>query len=509
MSALKCIVTAALLCSLIGCADGAAEPREDEEQTRRDAAPAEAGADSRTADASATDNDPADDASATEKTDSARRPDADAPPSEERSIQQAADAQDEPREPGPISVSLCAEGLPRIENARDEGMWKCDPVFGDVNGDGHVDLAAIPRKGKGPRVWLGDGTGNWTDSSTGLKRTDGSSCGGGVRLHDVNNDGHLDLCVADHCSGVFIYLGDGAGNWEMVVSEMFPSDIIPENSYVEKFKGAESIAVGDVNKDGNADLIVGASDDGGVRYYIGDGTGENWARRDSILPMRGWAPRVELRDVNDDGWLDVVASYSAGPRVWLNIEADQGRTWQDGSAGLPSPMMEGIFHGLGVGDVNSDGRIDIAVANWVDGPEVYLQQANGTWEKTDDVFPNMMGGAVGLDLGDLDNDGNLDMVVTGRLEVDGGYVRGVFALRGDGRGDWTYLDDSGLPSTGLAAMSGVGLHDVNADGTLDIAACSGLVVESVTDGRRKPSLPFNLLMWCTELRTKSAAAGPQ
>lgn len=421
------------------------------------------------------------------------------------SIQRTA-AQDEssdapPENPGPISVSLCAEGLPT------DGMWKCDPVFGDVNGDGFVDLAAIQRLGPGPRVWLGDGSGHWTESSNGLARTDGQSCGGGVRLHDVNNDGLLDLCVADHCSGVYIYLGDGQGNWDMVVSSMYPADVIPEDAYKDKFKGAESMAVGDVNKDGNADLLVGASDEAGVRLYLGDGTGRNWARRDGILPERGWATRVELHDVNGDGWLDAIASYSAGPRVWLN--ADEGKSWEDGSAGLPTPIMGGIFHGLAVGDVNGDDRNDIAVANWIDGPEVYLQQEDGSWSKTDDVFPQMMGGAYGLDLGDLDHDGNLDMVVTGRLNVDSGYIRGVFALRGDGDGNWEYLEHCGLPGTGLGAMAGAGLHDVNGDGTLDIAACSGLIVETVTEGRRKPIVPFNLLLWCNELRSRAAAVAPE
>jgi hypothetical protein len=404
----------------------------------------------------------------------------------------------------PIRLTLCAEGLP------DSGMWKCDPVFADVNGDGNIDLAAIPRLGEGPQVWFGDGdgNGNWTDSSNGLKRTDGKTCGGGVRLADVNNDSHLDLVVADHCAGVFIYLGDSAGNWNMVLEKMYPSDIVPEDGIVDKYRGAESIAVGDVNNDGNADLIVGGADEAGIRYYIGDGTGSGWSRLDNGLPEAGWCVRVELSDINRDGWLDVVAAYSAGPRVFLN---EQGERFVDGSLGMPSPMMGGIFWGLAVADFNEDGLNDIAIANWVDGPEIYIQSTDGVWTKSPDVFEQMVGGAQGLAAGDLDQDGHLDLVVSGRMKMEGGMIRGVFALRGDGTGGgaWDYLAHSGLPETGLGGMAGVGLADINNDGWLDVAACTGLIVESVPNAPRKPTLPFNLLMWCSEPTPKAAASASE
>ena len=110
---------------------------------------------------------------------------------------------------------------------------------------------------------------------------------------------------------------------------------------------------------------------------------------DDSLPENGWANRVKLADVNDDGHLDAVAAYSAGPRVWLN---DGAGDWVPSIEGLPSPVMHGLFHGLDVADVNEDGRLDVIVANWVDGPEVYLQQSDGSWNKTPDVFPGMLGG---------------------------------------------------------------------------------------------------------------------
>lgn len=95
----------------------------------------------------------------------------------------------------------------------EDGMWKTTPVLTNVNSDGLLDLAALPRIQTGARVWLGNGKGSWRDASDGLRLP--LSCGGGVAFGDFNKDGATDLAVADHCAGVFVYLGDGQGHWKM------------------------------------------------------------------------------------------------------------------------------------------------------------------------------------------------------------------------------------------------------------------------------------------------------
>ncbi len=391
-------------------------------------------------------------------------------------------------DPSPVTFHPALSGLP------EEGMWKCDPVFRDVNNDGKLDLAALPRLGNGPRIWLGDGQGNWTEQATGLMYEQ-TSCGGGLDFADFNGDGHIDLVVADHCQGLFVYLGDGNNNWEMVEAGLFPHHLAPKgNEYATMYRGLEDAATGDLNNDGFIDVVAGASDKGGISVYFGNGTGRDWVIADTNLPTKGWANRVHIDDINNDGKADLVASYSEGPRAWLQID---GKDWKPVSRGLPSPTVNGLFTGLDVGDVNEDGLADIAIANWVDGPEVYLQQSDGSWEKSDDVFPDILGGAVGLDLGDADGDGHLDMVVSGRLQVEGGYVRGVFLLRGDGHGNWKYYSNSGLPTTGLAAVAGVTFGDFNNDGKDDVCVGSGLIVETVP-GPKTPAIPVRLPAWRAE-----------
>ncbi|HNQ23736.1 MAG TPA: VCBS repeat-containing protein [Phycisphaerae bacterium] len=387
--------------------------------------------------------------------------------------------------PPPAAYTLCAKGLPTT------GMWKCDPVFVDANLDGHVDLAAMARLGDGPHLWLGDGTGTWEKWDAALASRF-PSCGGGLSFVDVNHDGHLDFAVADHCRGVFVYLGDGQGHWEAVTAGLCPPGVDPEDPMGQMHLGAEDLATGDVNGDGCIDIVACASDEGGINVYLGDGSGRNWTHTPGALPATGWANRVLLADMNGDGALDVVSSYADGPRVWHN---DGHGKWTPAAFGLPSPSLRGIYTGIDVADVNHDGRPDIAVANWVDGPEVYFQQADQAWTKADDVFPELIGGAVGLALGDLDGDGNVDIVVSGRMTLDPGHVRGVFALFGDGQGHWKFAPNTGLPTTGLAFTAGVSVGDIDGDGVLDIAAGSGLKVEDTGLPEDKAVIEQRLIVW--------------
>jgi hypothetical protein len=406
----------------------------------------------------------------------------------------------------PIQFVLSSEGLAA------DGMWKCTPEFADVNGDGQTDLAAIVRLGTGANVWLGNGAGKWVNASVGLGPR--NSCGGGVAFGDVNRDGFLDLAVADHCQGAFVYLGNGRGHWKVSVDSLNPA-VAQQESEQEKaeglklFIGAEDLALGDVNEDGFLDLVVASSDQGGISVYLGDGTGSAW--REVLrhgLPNAedpasgdedkgGWANQVLLVDIDKDEHLDVVASYHAGPRVWLG---DGTGRWRPASNGLPTPVLGGLFRGIAVGDVNEDGLLDLAVANDVNGPEIFLRQRDGSWQPTPDVLPSMQGGAVAVALGDLDGDGHLDLLVGGREKKGTPPTYGIFACRGDGRGNWAQLDGTGLPPEGLSVTWGITAQDLNGDGLSDFAVTTG-----GTDSGRRTIRPDS--KGAIEEKKESSSAG--
>lgn len=394
----------------------------------------------------------------------------------------------------PLKWQLAANGLAQ------DGMWKSTPVFADVNQDGSPDLAALPRLGQGARVWLGDRAGTWREASAGL--TLPMSCGGGVAFGDLNKDGRLDLVVADHCAGVFVYLGDGHGHWKATTAGLNPGSARQPVGHTDeennRFTGAEDVAVGDVNEDGFADLVVASRRDGGITVYLGDGSGKVWKEAVSDgLPKSGFATKLLLRDIDGDGHLDIVAAYEAGPRVW---RGDGMGHWQSYSDGLPTHGPGGFYRGLALGDVNEDGRLDLVVANRRDGPELYLQTEAGGWHLAPPPLPSMKGGALSVALGDLDRDGHLDMVVGGRHSLKTQY--GLFVVRGDGKGGWSELQNTNLPGDGLTFIWGIALDDVNGDGLLDIAVTTGT---APVERQPEESLP-RMQVWLNRYQQKSSGS---
>jgi hypothetical protein len=116
----------------------------------------------------------------------------------------------------------------------------------DVNGDGHLDLILLGYRNAGIEVYFGDGTGNWTLHTTLPETRPGSTMPGrALVVTDLNHDGQLDLVAAFQQWGIYIYSGDGQGNFSGG-----PLDLaVPSTEF-------QSLALGDVNKDGRPDLVI-------------------------------------------------------------------------------------------------------------------------------------------------------------------------------------------------------------------------------------------------------------
>ena len=256
--------------------------------------------------------------------------------------------------------------------------------------------------------------------------------GGGVAVGDVNNDGWMDLYFTANQTENKLYINNGDFTF---------TDVTAEAGVGGAQSWSTGVAMADVNGDGRVDIYVSNSGDiqGDSRanelfLNMGDGTfreaAEEWGIAD-----RGLSTHGVFFDYDKDGDLDLYVlnnSYRAigsfnlekssrmvrdeegGDKLYRN----EGDHFEDVSeeAGI---MGSEIGFGLGttVGDVNSDGWLDIYISNdFFEKDYLYINNGDGTFsEELEKHMRHTSFASMGADMADINNDAAPDIFVTDML----------------------------------------------------------------------------------------------
>jgi predicted transcriptional regulator len=232
----------------------------------------------------------------------------------------------------------------------------------DVDGDGNNDIVAGNLNGRF-YVFLNAGEASFDPSSwDGLKVVlGGNGQMNAVAVCDIDRDGNQDLIGANSDKNMYIARGTGEH------SSFEPARPVITTAFLEM----NSISVEDVNGDGYKDL-VGASNDGRVYACLNLGSVNFGCDPGYFDTQPGHIIKLAMesgtnglctataKDVNGDGLPDIVAlSYNTG-QIYVAMN-DGGNFIEDN---IMRPFSTGqISRSLAVDDVNGDGAIDIAVAN--------------------------------------------------------------------------------------------------------------------------------------------------
>ena len=218
------------------------------------------------------------------------------------------------------------------------------------------------------------------------------------------------------------------------------------------------VATADVNADGKQDVVVANHFSDSSSVFLGGGDGASWTRRHCANHGPPYA--LQLVDMNGDGELDIVISSTV-----IDFTQTGGVTVLigDGQGGfaLGTQVATGASPAtLAAGDLNSDGKPDVAVPNYYAGTVSILpgDGLGGFLPKTD-VYVG--GNPQAVAIADLNADGKPDLVVANRLSL-------ITIFPGDGTGAFSTRYDTFV--TGDFRCIAVG--DLNGDGKLDVVTAN-------------------------------------
>ena len=335
-------------------------------------------------------------------------------------------------------------------------------AFVDYDNDGYIDLFVANFTGNN-HLYHNEHGGTFKAITTGDIVSEGAQASYGVAWGDFNNDGFPDLFVGNGyytATNNFLYRNNGDGTFTKIT-----------NGPIVTIRGGfTGCAWADYDRDGFIDLFV-ANDPSGPSLLLHNEGGTTFTRINSAPSVISDAVGVAWADFNNDGWPDlfVANGFSSDTDVNSLYMNQGGATFK---RVLPPGFVSASLHSVGVawGDYDNDGFPDVFVSNTAAAPEtneLYHNNGNATFTRiTAGSIVNDQSYSIAAAWGDYDNDGWLDLFV-GNRTVNAAVPQKNFLYHNNGDGTFTRIA-SGPIVEYASNTGGCAWGDYDNDGFLDL-----------------------------------------
>ena len=352
-----------------------------------------------------------------------------------------------------------------------------DMVVADLNADGKLDLVTANDTAYTMSVLVGNGDGTFR---TAQKFSVNGSCSNNqaqtVVAGDLNGDAKIDLAFGSwgpNCMAVFLNSTPSSSNTISFANSNVPTIY----GVVGAFSGPRTLGVADMDGDGDLDLVpTAANEDAGQSKFgvlVNNGSGVFTFTHHDHAKYSGTLNRypygLGLGDMNGDGRIDVVASSAGGAndlgiQLWSSSNTDGGYSLTGTYLSKQVIDLGFVSRWVQLGDVDGDGRLDIAVPNVYGSKVSVYRNLTVTGSPTVTLAPveevPMGNSPEKIQLVDMNGDGKLDLVSANTGTNDVAVATG----NGDGTFGSKTSFDLAVPAYALAT------GDFNGDGQVDIAA---------------------------------------
>lgn len=300
-----------------------------------------------------------------------------------------------------------------------EGAYDSEHVVAtDFNEDGIDDVIFVAEDDQQHQFFLGNADGTFSDATN---RLPAMSEGNALAVGDLNGDDLPDILVGNtgEQNQNFLWLNDPANPGQFLDSTEVGLPQIADNT--------QSIALADLDGDGDLDMVIG-NEDPPNSLYLNDGNAhftDHSDRLELVTPLE--TRQVHIRDFTGDGALDILffnltsnaGEWDKDPQIRLLVNNGEGRYVDESDERLPENRFS-IYAGAPV-DLNRDGALDL-----IFGPleipgfnpmrfRAYINDGRGNFtDQTEEYIPeNSSGRGWGMAVGDLTGDGLNEILVGG------------------------------------------------------------------------------------------------